>query len=111
MQRAEIGILPLAARSSADALPDSVSMSAGFGVKVMRKLYTILIVSAHCLELRLSALYIPSYFIRHFRFCQVLPLTTHSLQVGFGSAITAHRLVPLPDRSTGGTVQQGCGAI
>jgi len=74
MQRAEIGILPLAARSSADALPDSVSMSAGFGVKV-------------------------------------LPLTTHSLQVGFGSAITAHRLVPLPDRSTGGTVQQGCGAI
>jgi hypothetical protein len=44
MQRAEIGILPLAARSSADAQPDYVSVSAGFGVKVMRALITAFMV-------------------------------------------------------------------
>ena len=36
MQRAEIGLLPLAARASADGPPDAASGAAGLGLKVRR---------------------------------------------------------------------------
>ncbi len=48
------------------------------------------------------------YFPSNLLSCQVLPMTTHSLQVGQAvNPVFAHRLIPLPDRNSVGTLQQG----
>ena len=50
----------------------------------------------------------PLTFLRTVFFRQVLPMTTHSLHVGqAANPVFAHRLIPLPDRNSVGTLQQG----
>ena len=104
MQRAEVGLLPNAARTSADGLPEALG-AAALGLKVLkhRQLFAL---KGHLLICtlwsRASGLYPKLCFE------QVLPMTTHCIQVGQGLAANlVHRLVPLPDRTSGGSLHQG----
>jgi hypothetical protein len=103
MQRAEVGLLPHAARTSADGPLDSLG-AAGLGLKVQKRhrafvaLRQSLVCTSPCRMRQLANLWSE----------QVLPMTTHSIQVGQGLATNVvHRLLPLPDRGGGGSLHQG----
>lgn len=103
MQRAEVGLLPHAARTSADGPLESLG-AAGLGLKVRkwRRAFVAWRQSLVCT--------CPSHMRQpsNVWFEQVLPMTTHSIQVGQGlAANVVHRLLPLPDRGGGGSLHQG----
>ena len=95
MQRAEIGLLPLA-RTSTDGHSDAAGGGGGLSLKARNAC----VLCAHSPRFPYTPL--PP------RHPQVLPMTTHSLHVSQGSApVLAHRLLPLPDRSGAAPPQAG----